>query len=135
MKILLDVNVVLDVLLAREPWYPEAAALLSAAESGQIQGLLAAHTVTTIYYVVATNRNPKAAVAAVSELLDLLTVVPADEDDFRQALALDLPDLEDAVQAVSALGAGAEAIATRDREGFSGLPIPAEPPGAILARV
>lgn len=135
MKLLLDVNVVLDVLLAREPWYREAARLLSAIESGRARGYLAAHSITTIHYIVSANRDRQAAVAAVSDLLGLLTVVPADADDFRQALALDLRDFEDAVQAVCALKVEADAIVTRNEADFRGQPIPADPPGVVLARL
>jgi predicted nucleic acid-binding protein len=49
MRVLFDVNVVLDVLLKREPWREDASKLWDAAALGQIEGNLAPTTVTTIY--------------------------------------------------------------------------------------
>ena len=51
MKVLFDTNVVLDVLLDREPFASVAAQLLSLADKGRIQGVLCATTVTTIHYL------------------------------------------------------------------------------------
>ncbi len=47
--LLLDTNVILDVVLARDPWTDDAAALLDAAARGAILGLVAGHTVTTVH--------------------------------------------------------------------------------------
>lgn len=135
MKLLLDVNVVLDHLLGREPWYREAAALLSVIEAGGARGFLAGHTATTIHYIVSSNRNRETATRVIAEVLDLLTVVPVGANELRQALTLDGPDFEDAVQAVCARAVEADVIVTRDRKGFPDSPIPAEPPGAVLARL
>ena len=52
MKILLDLNVVLDVLLEREEWVEEAAHLLAAAERRQLEAYVAGHTITTAHYIV-----------------------------------------------------------------------------------
>ncbi|MBK5292527.1 MAG: PIN domain-containing protein [Acidobacteriia bacterium] len=51
-RVLFDINVILDVLLDRKS-YPEAsAAAWAAIETGISDGLLAAHAVTTIHYLV-----------------------------------------------------------------------------------
>lgn len=47
MRILLDVNVILDVLAAREPHLRDSAAVLSLVEAATVDGSLAAHTITT----------------------------------------------------------------------------------------
>lgn len=38
MKVLFDVNVLMDVFAEREPFYPAAASAWSAAEAGRVQG-------------------------------------------------------------------------------------------------
>lgn len=53
MKILFDTNVVLDVLLNREPYVADAIELFSAVENTTITGLLCATTLTTIEYLCA----------------------------------------------------------------------------------
>jgi len=51
MKILFDTNVILDVLLDREPFANEAALLMSMVEQAEITGFICATTVTTIHYL------------------------------------------------------------------------------------
>ena len=51
MRILFDTNVVLDVLLDREPFSTEAASLFSKVEIGVLSGYICATTITTIYYL------------------------------------------------------------------------------------
>jgi len=133
MKLLLDINVVLDVPLRRAPWVGEAAAMLSAIEQRRASGYVAAHTVTTYHYVIAKQAGRDEAVRATADLLRLLRVVPTGREDFRDALALSLRDFEDAVQAVAALKAGADYLVTRNAPDFRGTTVPVRTPGEILA--
>lgn len=120
MKLLVDVNVILDVVLAREPWAEVAAELLARIHDGEHDGFVAAHTVTTVHYLVARARDDRAARLAVTDLLDVVEVVPVGEAELQRALALGLPDYEDAVQAACALAIDADAIVSRDAVGFEG---------------
>jgi hypothetical protein len=51
-RILFDTNVVLDVLLDRQPYVEASAAARAAVETGVLEGMLAAHAVITIHYLV-----------------------------------------------------------------------------------
>jgi predicted nucleic acid-binding protein len=51
MRILLDTNVLLDFLLAREPFAIEAREIWLACEEGRCTGFLAAISVTNIWYI------------------------------------------------------------------------------------
>ena len=133
MKVLLDINVVLDVVLGREPWVAHSAAVLSAADEGRLKAWVTGHTLTTVHYVTAANRDRVAATSAVVELLRFLDVVPVEAHDFHRALTLDLPDFEDAVQAACALKVGADYLVTRNEKDFPGLACQVVPPGALLA--
>lgn len=135
MKLLIDTNIILDVVLEREQWFAEAAQLLSRIEEGRAQGYLAGHSVTTVYYVVEKTRDERTARQAVSDLLDILTVVPPTDAVLRRALSLPMTDFEDAVQAACALKVGADYIVTRNRRDFEGVDVSAEPAGAVLAQL
>jgi predicted nucleic acid-binding protein len=132
-KLLLDINVVLDVMLNRQPWAAEAARLLAAVERGVAAGYVAGHTITTAHYVVAKTHGQAAAASAVSDLLRIVDVVAVDRTDFLHALSLGWKDFEDAVQAGSALKIGADFIVTRNEKDFAGAPIPPTRPGAVLS--
>lgn len=135
MKILFDVNVILDVLLDRDEWVAESASLLDLAERGKISGYVAWHTITTAHYIVARAAGRRKAAAAVTDLLRILHVVPIGEPDFAQALVLGFPDFEDAVQAAAALKVGADYIATRNASDFKASPVKPRSPGELLALV
>lgn len=132
MKLLLDVNVVLDVALNRAPFVADAARVLTAIDRGRAEGCVAAHTVTTAFYVIAKNQGFQGAVAAVDELLRILDVIPAERADLSQALRLGWRDFEDAVQSVSASKAGADFIVTRDLKDFRNSAVPAREPAFVL---
>jgi predicted nucleic acid-binding protein len=131
-KLLLDINIVLDVILARAPWAGEAAALLSVVEEGRAEGYVAGHTLPTIHYIVAKQTDRQSAAAAVTDLLRLVQVVPLQNADFHQALILGLADFEDAVQAAAALKIGADYLITRNAKDFRGISVPTRSAGELL---
>lgn len=133
--LLLDTNVILDVVLARDPWDHQAAQLLDAVARGAMVGLVAAHTVTTVHYVVARARDRRTATTAVNDLLQLVEVVPLATVDFHRALSLGLRDFEDAVQAAACLRAGAHFLVTRNARDFRGAPVELRSPAEALALV
>lgn len=51
LRLLLDTNVILDVMLNRRPYAVESTKVMAAVEVGQIDGSLRATTVTTIHYL------------------------------------------------------------------------------------
>lgn len=132
-KLLLDINILLDLFLQRQPWEAEAAILLSAVENGRAEGYVAGHTITTVHYVVARARDRHVAAIAVSDLLRIVQIVPVDSSDFHQALVLGLGDFEDAVQVAAGLKIGADFVVTRDEKHFRGSPLPPRSPGEIMA--
>ena len=133
MRVLLDTNVVLDVLLQREPHVEASAAVLAVVESGIVTGLLGATTVTTIFYLVEKALGARRARKHVETLLSLCEIAPVGEDVLREALTLGLPDYEDAVLHVAARQAKAQGIVTRDQQGFKRAELPVYTPDELLA--
>ncbi|HEX8904748.1 MAG TPA: PIN domain-containing protein, partial [Longimicrobiaceae bacterium] len=126
------INVLLDVFLKRQPWGSDAARLLTAVEERRATGCVAGHTITTAHYVIARLEGRQAAASAVSDLLRMVEVVPVEKDDFHQSLALGFKDFEDAVQTVCGMKAAADAIVTRDAEGFTASPVRVLAPATAL---
>jgi len=133
MKLFLDTNVVLDVLADRRPFVEDSARVLWTIEAGAAQGLIAAHTVTTLFYLLRKRAGPEKAKTVVVDLIRLVDVVPVDLDRILHALALGWNDLEDALQAACAEQAGADFLLTRDQRGFSGSGVRAISPAEFLA--
>lgn len=133
LRLLVDTNVVLDVILDREPWAADAVRLLDSIERGEAKGFVAAHAVTTVHYIVARASDRSTANMAVADLLAVLTVVETGAAEFHRALAMGLGDFEDAVQAAACLSAGADYLVTRNARDFKGAPVSTRTPGEVLA--
>jgi predicted nucleic acid-binding protein len=130
-RILFDTNVVLDVLLDRQPYVEASAAAWAAVESGVAEGLLAAHAVTTIHYLVRKETGNIKARRIISAILRVFGVATVDGAVLQEALQLPLSDFEDAVTAAAARLAGCECIVTRDPKGFRGSPVRPLTPEAV----
>ena len=122
-RILFDTNVVLDVLLDRRPHVEASAAAWAAVETGACEGMLAAHALTTIHYLIRKELGSAKARRIVSAILRVFGVAAVDGSVVQEALQLPLSDFEDAVTAAAALLAGCDYIVTRDPRGFRGSPV------------
>ncbi len=132
-RVLLDVNVVLDVLLDRKPFASSAAAVWSAVEEGRATGLLSAHAVTTIHYLNAREVGPRQARGTTEALLSVFEVACVDGTVLGAALALGWNDFEDAVTAAAARRAKCDAIVTRNPRDFKGSPVRLLAPAEAVA--
>ncbi|MGA9626245.1 MAG: PIN domain-containing protein [Bryobacteraceae bacterium] len=130
-KILFDTNVVLDVLLDRQPYVEASAAAWAAVEAGISEGMLAAHAVTTIHHLVRKEMGNIKARRIITAILRVFGVAAVDGAVVREALQLPFSDFEDAVTAAAARLAGCECIVTRDPKGFRGSPVRSLTPEAV----
>jgi predicted nucleic acid-binding protein len=119
-RVLVDRNVVLDVLLDRQPHVGASIGVWAAVETGSAQGLLAAHAVTTIHYLIRRELGLARARRTISTMLRVFGVAVVDGPVIQIALGLPLSDFEDAVTAAAAQFAGCDCIVTRDPRGFRG---------------
>ena len=133
MRVLIDTNVVLDVVLARKPWAAEASVLLDRAARREVEGFVAGHSVMTVFYIVERERDRRSALTAVGDLLSVVAVAELGGADFQRALTFGLKDFEDAVQVAASLRIGADFLATRNARDFRASPATTRTPGEILA--
>jgi predicted nucleic acid-binding protein len=132
-RVLVDTNVVLDVLMAREPHLGHALSVFAAVESGRVRGALGATTVTTVFYLAAKAVGSDAARRHVRALLEMFDVASVDRAVLMRALDAGFADFEDAVLVEAARASGVEAVITRDRAGFASSTLPVFTPEAFLA--
>jgi predicted nucleic acid-binding protein len=137
MRLLLDVNVLLDCLILESSGVPrvgkEASAwILDLCDCGHHQGLVAWHTLPIISYYYG-RQNPVDHTAALMDAL--LRVVDVPNVGHADALAWrshGIADFEDALQAAGAVAGQADFIVTRNVDDFVGSPVPALTPEAFL---
>lgn len=133
MRVLFDTNVILDVLLDREPHADVATRLLSLVDQGRLEGVVCATTMTTIHYLASKAVGEKKAARYVTELLGMFSVAAVDGDVLDSALALGFSDFEDAVLHEAASASGALAIVTRNEKDFAAASLPIFNPHELLA--
>jgi predicted nucleic acid-binding protein len=131
-RVLFDTNVVLDVLLDRQPYAEASAAAWAAVETGVTEGMLAAHAVTTLHYLIRKERGAIKAKRILSGILRVFGVAAVDSAVIQEALQLPFADFEDAVTAAAARLAGCACIVTRDPKGFRGSPVRSLTPEAVI---
>lgn len=135
LRVLIDLNIILDAVGGREPFSEASSEIMVAAEIGAIDGYVAAHSLTTFYYLSSKYRSPAIARAQLTDIVQFLGIAAVDARVIEQALALSSKDFEDAVQMMAGVHAGAEYIVTRDLTGFKAGPLPAILPGELLALI
>jgi predicted nucleic acid-binding protein len=133
MRLFLDTNVVLDVLADRKPYANDAAIVLSVIESGEAEGFIAAHTATTLFYLLERDLGLRRAKSALTDLLKLVEVVAVDHDRLLHAMAMNWEDFEDAVQAACAAKAEVDYFVTRNPSDFSDSDLEIISPAELVA--
>ena len=132
-RVLVDLNVIIDVMQNRQPFYEDSAGVVDAVVRGDVLGWLAAHSITTMFYVISRIRNRETAVQAITDLLESFAVAKVDDTIIREALSLSWKDFEDAVQMASAGAEGVDYLITRNIKDFQSGPVPVIQPAAFLA--
>jgi predicted nucleic acid-binding protein len=133
--VLIDINILLDVLQMREPFYEASARLLALIETGRIKGYIAAHSITTLFYLIQKDQSSAQARANITSLLQFLEIAPVDQSTIEQALNLDYRDFEDAVQMISALQCKAEYLITRNVTDYQPALLPVVQPVDFLGTI
>lgn len=87
LRVLVDVNVVLDVLARRQPYFEGSAQVWAAIETGRVDGLLAAHTATTLYDLLQRHSDHARAIAALTDVLGVFEIAPVDGHVLLTAVA------------------------------------------------
>ncbi|MBN1673445.1 MAG: PIN domain-containing protein [Kiritimatiellae bacterium] len=135
MRVLVDTNVVLDVLLARKPFAQAATELFAMAERSEIEAFLCATTITTVDYLLNQSLSRAEAQKALHRLLELFEIAPVNRSVIEEALGSKVADFEDAVLEHAGRLAGAEAVVTRNTKDFRKASIKAIDPTALLSMI
>lgn len=133
MKLLVDTNVILDVLLKRHPYGESALRMLALIEKGEISGYLCGTTITTIYYLARKHLGSEPARQCISSLLTIFEIAPVSRPILLNALALDFSDFEDAVLHESAKAISVDGIITRNLADFKNAVLPVFGPDELEA--
>ena len=133
MKILIDANVALDVLLERQPFCITGAQILGLSKGG-IELFISASTITDIYYIIhREQRSREIAAALIKNLLTSANVAAVTGSEIRRAIDLNWADFEDAVQYAAGEAIAVDYIVTRNTFDFASNSLPVVTPSELLS--
>ena len=132
MTLMLDTNVLLDMFQGRPSFSDKSGAVLSDAIAGKYIGIVPAHGLTTVYYLLRKSVGELVAIESVDWLLARFTIAPATLETFIRARRLGIRDFEDAVVAAMPEATGCQFIVTRNTADFGSSPVKAIAPEDFL---
>ncbi len=119
MKLLIDTNVVLDVLIKRDIFYDSSRAILKLCEDRKIQGFITASSITDIFYLVRKAlKNVDETYKIIATLLDILGILSVTSKDVQKAFLARANDFEDCLMAECAKSNKCSGIVTRNYKDF-----------------
>jgi predicted nucleic acid-binding protein len=118
MKILIDTNIALDILLNRIDFYNGSAGVFVMAEKKIINGYITASAITDIFYIAQKQLGKKTVKEAIKRMLNVFSPATVTDDNIYQALDLEWEDFEDSVQFIVGEGLSVDYIVTRNTKDF-----------------
>jgi predicted nucleic acid-binding protein len=117
MKLFIDTDVLLDVLLERTG-FASSQQLLVSIERKEIKAWTSPLIFTNSFYIVSRLKDKGQAWRALQKTRLLLSVAPVTEQIIDQALASDFSDFEDAVQYYTAIQQNVDFLITRNKKDY-----------------
>ena len=132
MKLLIDVNILLDVLQARKPHLKESSLIWKLCETHQTDGFVPALSFANLVYIMRKEMDPEQVEKTLDSISLIFEIADLQSSDLKKAAGLHWSDFEDAVQSVTASRIGADYIITRNTKDFSQSAVPAVSPKQFL---
>lgn len=98
MKFYLDTNVIVDLLLRREPHVQTTIDLFELSIINTVSFFTSSHCIATAHYICKKAINENILRNLLGEILDIISIIPVDEEILRKSLKSSHKDFEDAVQ-------------------------------------
>ncbi|MCL2019483.1 MAG: PIN domain-containing protein [Oscillospiraceae bacterium] len=134
MDVLIDTNIIIDYILRRNPYHTNAEEIIAMCRDNRIQGCIAAHTITNLFYILKKDKSVKERKEFLLDMCDMFTVIDINSEKIISALNNDkFDDFEDCLQDECASDFNADYIVTRNIFDFKDSKIKAIEPNEFLA--
>jgi predicted nucleic acid-binding protein len=117
-KAFIDTDVILDFMIAREPFAFDAAHIFSLSENKEISVCTTGLVFSNAYYILRKLGTHKKVIEKLTQLARLIEIIGLPKDAVIQALGSDFSDFEDALQHYAALAEGVKVIITRNTKDY-----------------
>lgn len=134
MRMLIDTNVIMDVLVGRKPFLQHSQQVVKLCTDKVIHGYLAGHTITNLFYILRKYYNLEECRDILLGLLDIFSIISVNEEKLRRALLnKEFKDMEDCLQLECGRSASVTHIVTRNVKDFASSDIPCLTPDEVCA--
>ena len=123
-KLFIDINVMLDLLGERMPFYISVAKIATLADKGQIILVASALSYSTVSYFLTKSENAEKAKVKLRKFKIISQICDMNEIIIEKALNSNFSDFEDSLQYFSALSSNCEILITRNGKDFRESQIP-----------
>lgn len=133
MKVLLDVNIFMDVLQARQGVQASLKVISLLKRQGEHQGYVSVLTIPILYYLISRDYSDQEARACVQRITQGFFPVNLTGKLIQKAFVEDkIPDFEDCIQYHSAKATRCQAIVTRNTQDFRKIELEVYTPEGFL---
>jgi len=123
-KLFIDINVMLDLLGERMPFYISVAKIATLADKGQIILVASALSYSTVSYFLTKFENAEKAKVKLRKFKIISQICDMNEIIIEKGLNSNFSDFEDSLQYFSALSSNCEILITRNGKDFRESQIP-----------
>jgi predicted nucleic acid-binding protein len=128
-KVLVDTNVILDVMLHRTNFFDHSRRIFELVEQKRIGACISSSAFTDIFYLISKEiKDSETVYTAIDTLAAVFSIAPVYESTIMSALALRWKDFEDAVQYRAAKENNVDCIVTRNTDDYENSGIPCAAP-------
>lgn len=131
-RVLIDTNIILDIALARLPFYNDSVNVLKKLGNKSIQGFVTATTITDIYYIAKKDKGHTIAIEFIANLIQIIDVIGIGKEIIIESLTSKINDFEDAIQSVASDYNSIDYIITRNTKDYKNSKVAAISPSKFV---
>lgn len=133
MRLYLDTNVILDLILNRSPFFDDIARIITLYEMGECELFTSSVSIVNCNYILGKNIDRKQVIDNLKILRSFCSILTVSELEIDKSLNSNFKDFEDVVQYFTCIKNDCNFIITRDIKDFKNSEIPAITPAEFLA--
>lgn len=134
MRLMIDTNIILDVLLSRDPFFTDSREILKLCEERKIQGFISVSAITDLFYIT---RKALGSVEdtyrVINAILNIVRVLTVTNTDVLNAFQVKARDFEDCLLATCAKSNKCDGIVTRNKKDFADFGVSLYSPEELIA--
>lgn len=117
-KIFIDTDIILDLILEREPFSKFSTKLFSLIENKKIKAFTSPLIFSNLFYILRKLKSREDAIVILKKLKMLLNLLEVNDNIIELALVSEFKDFEDAIQYYVALNNGIKTLITRNLKDY-----------------